>query len=214
MSTATRSRDDAGYLQAGLWQAGRRRRLGCARRAVLAAVRRGAGGREGRGRGRGAGGATVAHYIKKDAPELDVTLIEANPIYSSSFFSNLYLGGLRTLESLNHAYGGLGRIGVKVVHDTATDVDTIQEDGQNQGRAQLRLRPARALARHRHQVRQHQGLFARGVPHHAARLHDRGAGQAPAQAAAAGHARRRHGGDRCRPTIPIAVRPALTSAPA
>lgn len=72
--------------------------------------------------GGGAGGATVAHYLKKDAPALDVTLIEANPIYSSSFFSNLYLGGLRTLESLNHAYLGLRRVGVKVVHDFATDV--------------------------------------------------------------------------------------------
>ena len=56
--------------------------------------------------GGGAGGATAAHYIKKDAPALDVTLIEANPIYSSSFFSNLYLGGFRTLESLNHGYAG------------------------------------------------------------------------------------------------------------
>jgi sulfide dehydrogenase [flavocytochrome c] flavoprotein chain len=74
--------------------------------------------------GGGAGGATAAHYLKKDAPELDVTLIEANPIYSSSFFSNLYLGGLRSLESLNHTYGGLGRLGIKVVHDTASDVDT------------------------------------------------------------------------------------------
>jgi NADPH-dependent 2,4-dienoyl-CoA reductase/sulfur reductase-like enzyme len=74
--------------------------------------------------GGGAGGATAAHYLKKGAPELDVTLIEANPIYSSSFFSNLYLGGLRTLESLNHDYGGLRRLGVKVVHDFASDVDT------------------------------------------------------------------------------------------
>ncbi len=83
--------------------------------------------------GGGAGGATVAHYIKKDAPELDVTLIEANPIYSSSFFSNLYLGGFRTLESLNHAYGGLGRLGIKVVHDTATDVDTSKKTVKTKG---------------------------------------------------------------------------------
>ena len=48
--------------------------------------------------GGGAGGATAAHFIKKEAPNLDVTLIEANPIYSSSFFSNLYIGGFRTLE--------------------------------------------------------------------------------------------------------------------
>src|SRR6185503_15923736 len=83
---------------------------------------------QGRGRvvviGGGAGGATAAHYVKKDGPELDVTLIEANAIYSSSFFSNLYIGGFRSLESLNHTYGGLQRIGVKVVHDMATDVDT------------------------------------------------------------------------------------------
>src|SRR5690606_36518958 len=58
--------------------------------------------------GGGAGGATVAHYVKKGEPNLDVTLIEANPIYSSSFFSNLYLGGFRTLDSLNHDYAGLG----------------------------------------------------------------------------------------------------------
>jgi len=74
--------------------------------------------------GGGPGGATVAHYVKKGAPNLDVTLIEANPIYSSSFFSNLYLGGFRTLESLNHDYESLKKLGVNVVQDYATDVDT------------------------------------------------------------------------------------------
>ena len=49
--------------------------------------------------GGGAGGATVAHYIKRDAPNIDVTLIEANPRYSSSFFSNLYIGGFRSLRA-------------------------------------------------------------------------------------------------------------------
>jgi sulfide dehydrogenase [flavocytochrome c] flavoprotein subunit len=83
--------------------------------------------------GGGAGGATVAHYLKKEAPELDVTLIEANPIYSSSFFSNLYLGGFRTLESLNHNYGGLRRLGVKVVHDFATDVDAAKKTVKTRG---------------------------------------------------------------------------------
>lgn len=77
--------------------------------------------------GGGAGGATVAHYVKKEAPALDVTLIEANRTYSSSFFSNLYIGGFRTLESLSHGYAGLRKIGVKVVHDYATDVDTTKK---------------------------------------------------------------------------------------
>jgi NADPH-dependent 2,4-dienoyl-CoA reductase/sulfur reductase-like enzyme len=83
--------------------------------------------------GGGAGGATAAHFIKKEAPNLDVTLIEANSIYNSSFFSNLYLGGFRTLESLNHGYGGLQRLGIKVVHDFATDVDTAKRIVRTRG---------------------------------------------------------------------------------
>jgi NADPH-dependent 2,4-dienoyl-CoA reductase/sulfur reductase-like enzyme len=83
--------------------------------------------------GGGAGGATVAHYVKKGAPAIDVTLIETNPIYSSSFFSNLYIGGFRSLESLNHTYRGLQRLGVKVVHDTATDVDTAKKMVKTRG---------------------------------------------------------------------------------
>jgi NADPH-dependent 2,4-dienoyl-CoA reductase/sulfur reductase-like enzyme len=77
--------------------------------------------------GGGAGGATVAHLVKAGAPNLDVTLIEPTPVYSSSFFSNLYLGGFRTLESLNHGYGGLRRIGVGIVQSLATDVDTARK---------------------------------------------------------------------------------------
>jgi sulfide dehydrogenase [flavocytochrome c] flavoprotein subunit len=73
--------------------------------------------------GGGAGGASAAHLLKTEAPSLDVTLIETNPIYSSSFFSNLYLGGLREIESLNHGYQGLRALGIKVVQGTATDVD-------------------------------------------------------------------------------------------
>ena len=83
--------------------------------------------------GGGAGGATVAHFLKIGAPELDVTLIETNPIYSSSFFSNLYLGGLRSLESLNHTYGGLTRLGVKVVNDTVSDADTTKQVVKTRG---------------------------------------------------------------------------------
>jgi sulfide dehydrogenase [flavocytochrome c] flavoprotein chain len=83
--------------------------------------------------GGGAGGATVAHYLKKESNNLDVTLIETNPIYSSSFFSNLYLGGFRTLESLNHTYGGLQRLGIKVVPDLATDVHVTQRVVKTKG---------------------------------------------------------------------------------
>ncbi|MEQ1695403.1 MAG: NAD(P)/FAD-dependent oxidoreductase [Hyphomicrobiaceae bacterium] len=77
--------------------------------------------------GGGAGGATTANFLKKGDPALDVTLIEVNPIYSSSFFSNLYIGGLRPFESLNHGYGGLRKAGVKVVNAFATAVDPVKK---------------------------------------------------------------------------------------
>jgi NADPH-dependent 2,4-dienoyl-CoA reductase/sulfur reductase-like enzyme len=83
--------------------------------------------------GGGAGGASVAHNLKASAPDLDITLIEANPIYSSSFFSNLYLGGFRTPESLNHGYGGLQRLFVKVVHDIVTDVSPSRKTVRTRG---------------------------------------------------------------------------------
>ncbi len=74
--------------------------------------------------GGGAGGVTAARYLAKDSEgALDVTLIEANPVYTTCFFSNLYLGGFRAFESLQHGYDRIGAGGVTVVHDRATAVD-------------------------------------------------------------------------------------------
>ena len=74
--------------------------------------------------GGGAGGATAARYLAKDSDgALDVTLVEANPIYTTCFFSNLYLGGFREFESLQHGYDRLAGGGVTVINDLATAVD-------------------------------------------------------------------------------------------
>ena len=73
--------------------------------------------------GGGAGGGTVAKYVKKDAPDLDVTLIEANAQYTTCFYSNLYVGGLRDFDSLTHRYDGLADHGVNVVNAVASGVD-------------------------------------------------------------------------------------------
>jgi sulfide dehydrogenase [flavocytochrome c] flavoprotein chain len=83
--------------------------------------------------GGGPGGATVAHYVKKGEPKLDVTLIEANRHFSSSFFSNLYLGGFRSFDSLSHDYAGLRRLGIRLVYDFATDVDTTKKVVKTRG---------------------------------------------------------------------------------
>jgi sulfide dehydrogenase [flavocytochrome c] flavoprotein chain len=75
--------------------------------------------------GGGAGGATVARYMAKDSDgALDITLIEPSRTYYTCFFSNLYLGGFRTYESLGHSYGKLAaEYGINVVHDMAIGVD-------------------------------------------------------------------------------------------
>ncbi|HCI06095.1 NAD(P)/FAD-dependent oxidoreductase [Ascidiaceihabitans sp.] len=74
--------------------------------------------------GGGAGGATAARYIAKDSKgAIDVTLIEPSRMYYTCFFSNLYLGGIKTIDDLGHSYGTMAAGGVNVVHDWAVDVD-------------------------------------------------------------------------------------------
>ena len=54
--------------------------------------------------GGGVGGATAAKYLALGSEALDVTLVEPKAQYTTCFFSNLYLAGLRSLESLTHGY--------------------------------------------------------------------------------------------------------------
>jgi NADPH-dependent 2,4-dienoyl-CoA reductase/sulfur reductase-like enzyme len=76
--------------------------------------------------GGGAGGATAAKYVKKNAPELDVTLVEASHKHTTPVFSNLYLGGLRSLESITHGYEALqANYGVRLVWDRAIEIDPV-----------------------------------------------------------------------------------------
>ena len=75
--------------------------------------------------GGGAGGATAARYIAKDSDGgVDVTLIEPTRVYFTCFFSNLYIGGFRELQSIGHTYGRLASdYGINVIHDLAVGVD-------------------------------------------------------------------------------------------
>ena len=74
--------------------------------------------------GGGAGGATAARYLAMADIPLDVTLVEPKRQYTTCFFSNLYLAGLRSFESLTHGYESLaGRYGVRVIHERADAID-------------------------------------------------------------------------------------------
>lgn len=74
--------------------------------------------------GAGFGGATAAKYIKRWAPEIDVTVIERNEVFISCPQSNLVLSGGRTLEQLTTRYDALGKAyGINVIRDEAVGVD-------------------------------------------------------------------------------------------
>jgi NADPH-dependent 2,4-dienoyl-CoA reductase/sulfur reductase-like enzyme len=76
--------------------------------------------------GGGVGGATVAKYLALSVGMLDVTLVEPKSRYTTCFFSNLYLAGLRSFESLTHDYESLTqRYGITVIHDSATMIDPV-----------------------------------------------------------------------------------------
>jgi sulfide dehydrogenase [flavocytochrome c] flavoprotein chain len=88
--------------------------------------------------GGGIGGATVAKYLAASAATLDVTLIEPKQRYTTCFFSNLYLAGLRSLESLTFNYETLARqYGIKVIHDTAATIDPVAKTVLLEGGAKL-----------------------------------------------------------------------------
>jgi sulfide dehydrogenase [flavocytochrome c] flavoprotein chain len=74
--------------------------------------------------GGGIGGATVAKYLAASARMIEVTLVEPKLHYTTCFFSNLYLAGLRSFESLMHGYETLARrYGINVIHDSIAAID-------------------------------------------------------------------------------------------
>lgn len=77
--------------------------------------------------GGGPGGATVAGTLIKANPNLSITIIEPNRRYTSCFFSNHYIAGLRPLASLTHDYDGLRRLGVNVAPTRATGIDLAKK---------------------------------------------------------------------------------------
>jgi sulfide dehydrogenase [flavocytochrome c] flavoprotein chain len=73
--------------------------------------------------GAGYSGATCAKYIRRWAPDIDVTLVERTSEFISCPLSNLVLGGSRTLSSLTLSYESLRKHGVKLVLGEAAAID-------------------------------------------------------------------------------------------
>ena len=89
--------------------------------------------------GGGIGGATVAKYLAASAPTISTSHWSSRrQRYTTCFFSNLYLAGLRSLELLTHDYETLAQAyGIKVIHDTAVAIDPVAKTVALGGGAKL-----------------------------------------------------------------------------
>ncbi len=78
--------------------------------------------------GGGFGGATVAKYLRLLDKSIQVTLVEPSQLFYTCPFSNLVLGGLKTIDFITHNYTALRtKHGVTVLHTTATRVDPAKK---------------------------------------------------------------------------------------
>ena len=96
--------------------------------------------------GGGFGGATAARYVKSYLPNASVTLVESNQVFTACPFSNLVIGGQRSLSQQEFGYEGLSAAGVDIVKASAVDVDgemrtVMLNDGTQLGYDRLIMSP-------------------------------------------------------------------------
>jgi sulfide dehydrogenase [flavocytochrome c] flavoprotein subunit len=73
--------------------------------------------------GGGFGGAACARALKRFDARLQVTLIEAEKVFTACPFSNEVIAGLRTIEAQQFGYGKIAAEGVTVVTQAATKIE-------------------------------------------------------------------------------------------
>ncbi|WP_448587384.1 NAD(P)/FAD-dependent oxidoreductase [Thermocrinis sp.] len=73
--------------------------------------------------GGGYGGVSVANHLKRENPEISVTIIEERPFFVSCPMSNHFLVGLIDFGSLCFSYNSLEARGIRVIREKVLDVD-------------------------------------------------------------------------------------------
>jgi NADPH-dependent 2,4-dienoyl-CoA reductase/sulfur reductase-like enzyme len=96
--------------------------------------------------GGGFGGASCARALRKADPRLDVTLIEANRIFTCCPFSNEVIAGLRDIGAQQFGYDRIAAEGVRVLLEAATAINpdarrVTLADGSTLGYDRLVLSP-------------------------------------------------------------------------
>jgi sulfide dehydrogenase [flavocytochrome c] flavoprotein subunit len=88
--------------------------------------------------GAGFGGLTVARWLRRLDPAIDVTLVEKDAKIVTCPFSNEVIGGLRDLNSITFSLDHVRRAGIHLVHDTVTGVDPNLKRVQLQSKQELK----------------------------------------------------------------------------
>ena len=79
--------------------------------------------------GGGYGGATAAKYLRRwSEGKVQVTMVERNPTFISCPLSNLVVAGEKQMAEITVSYDGLRKLGVKVVQDEVTAIDTDKRE--------------------------------------------------------------------------------------
>ena len=98
--------------------------------------------------GGGVGGVSVLRALSTRASgALDITLVEPNTTYTTCFYSNLFLGGVRDFDLLQHGYDGVAALpGVRVAAARAQALDrehgaVVLDDGTRLAYDRLVLSP-------------------------------------------------------------------------
>lgn len=74
--------------------------------------------------GGGFAGATVARFLHRLDPQIDVTLVEPNSTFTACPFSNDVLAGLRDIRDQRFGYQAVRAEGIKVIQAAATAVES------------------------------------------------------------------------------------------
>jgi NADPH-dependent 2,4-dienoyl-CoA reductase/sulfur reductase-like enzyme len=80
--------------------------------------------------GGGAGGMSVLRALASQADgRLEITLVEPQKTITTCYYSNLHLGGVHAIESLQFGFRDVAAIqGITVAHDAASSIDRVKRE--------------------------------------------------------------------------------------
>ena len=157
--------------------------------------------------GGGPAGGTVARYVNNEAKgAIDVTMIEPIQNFTTCFFSNIYVGGYRSFQSITHNYNKVRKEGVRIVAAARQRYRSRQEAGHGR-QAEHPLRSLAIAPGIELKWDSVARLFGSRLADHAACLEARRTDAIAGEAAQCAQRRRADRDDRAAQSLPLPARP-------